>query len=1367
MIRYLVLIAQVGLIVFTPVIVFASDKVPLNYGQTAVGSLIALLTAWGVYKCILIARRKTTNAKCALSLGFSLAAFFSIYGMAITKQYFADPRMITAIAGFIALIFFTISMVLAVLGLVEYNKKFTQGKKQAVWAIVLNSMFFLIVVAGILIGVAKNSEKQKEMYASNQDTAPIVNSDLNFTLNNPGKPYVKIKPETISASAKVAFMRGKPQIYYMLLPERIGIDRKMKTESLADIAQANLKAGSQNLNIINTSEKIINGMRGLYFISDATINNRQVSYVHWVCSINGFCYQQIAFSNRKNKASLLKEAEIMFGGFKQIDPGAVCYSEGSIPLKNYESNQFGYSLNLDKTSWLKWIDVNKNFPGADIAGITGDRVAAFIISPILLKDFNPGDEYIIEAFLQSMGIDRNDEKLMLQFSSKAISFQDYVFTYSKSEDSSLFDYKIKISMGEDRAFCIAVWSNTQASKVDGYFKQIDESIKYLKIHPYSESERFDAHGKLIMADIVNRVGIVFENKKNNEKALDCYKLAIAYDPKDDIFWDNAMKVFNRVKQHQFAVQFLKEYEQQISFSNNTISWFAWHLAQSGRKNEALEKYQYLFSSGYENNEDFKYYITLLTELGELEAVDPAYNSYLKQQDNQDLRLHQAQIWFGQNEFEKALNFLKSLDQNSSDVIREQIYNLQELGRYNESLKLCDNLIRKKSYAGDGYFLKGKSEYRLKRYTDAKISFEKSLKHFPGNKTINEYLMELSGILGQGDNSIIKKIILPVPLPEKVMAQMTKPVIPDYIKGFGAYYQQYCYGYQWDPDGTVKYTMRHKIKILNSTGVNNFSTYTIDFNPLYEQLYINNFLIRNKDGDVIAKKDESSYFIVDKNDTSLKSHERTLNMPIPQLSPGCTIEIVSTKILGNYDCFPFVERILSGTYPILNSMVYVLGNAAKYSLKAENGVEIVPFNKGKMAYAYAPMIYQREPKQLPFQMFLPCVHINGIGKNWAAQGEDYLEKIQSKLNITDDIKALAKGLINKNDDNNAKIAKLYNYLQNHYKYLGIEFGSRGEMPYDASKTVNNKYGDCKDHAVLFHHLLKGVGIQNYLTLLNSTHPLQKEMPSRDQFDHMINYIPGQNARFIDTTDKNSATNLLPPTYLAGREALVLEPGNVHFLRIPDYNTQDTMINVHKFSYIVDKILHVEETIKINGHHAAFMRRLLKNKNIEEQQDWGQSLVQAYYPSGTLEKFEVKNLMKNDEVLIIDCLYAVSARLYALKNKVIVNTTGIWEPYYLLSEPANNRKTKFEIKIPFQFSSDNEIKLSEGFEVGEYPKDHLSSETEFGSFDMKFDNNKRKLKYQLQLTAVNGVFSKDKYQAYYQFMQNALTAASPHITLLESN
>lgn len=1363
--RYFNVLMGTGLL-FMPAISFAADKKMYQQGSTAAGCLILILVLWGIYKSFSIARRGTTSTQCALSLGFSLICFFLLYGLTVVKPYIASFLFVLPITVVLAGIFLIISMIVAIIGLVEYNQNYTQGKKQAVWAIVLNSVFIILILSGIIIGIAMHANKKNKMYVSEENTAPMMMPDLNFKLDMPGKPYAKIKPQTLNPYAKAALMRGNPQVFYMLIPERIGVDQTMKTEDLLEISQAALKGGTQSLEIGPVSDKLINGMKGLYFVSDARINTKKVTYVHWVCSINGFAYQQIAFSNTKNKKMLIKEAEKLFFEFEQIDPDAVCYSEGSTPLERYESGQFGYSLDLRKTSWLKWSDVSEQIPGADIGGQTGDGVAAFFVSPLSLEQNSLDHDVIIAAFLQSISVDRNNEKLVLLSKHQGISFQDYLFTYQKNQNNSLLDYRIKISVGSDRAFLTAVWTDGKISKVDQFFDQVDTSIQYLKIRHASETKRFDAGGKRVMADILNRVGIIYENRKDYDTAVKYYSLAISYDPADEIFWDNVMKIFNQQKKHKTAVQFFKTYDQEKSLNKNTLAWYAWHLAQSGYKSEALDKYKSLFISGYQNKEDFKYYIRLLAESGNLAAINPAYDGYLKQQENTEMRLHQAQIWYGQKQFDKALAVLEKTDKNSPDIIMEQIYNLQGLERHKESLPLCDRLINLKKYAGDGYYFKGKSEFHLKWYAKAKKSFETSLEYFPGNKTITGYLKELSGILGQGDNSIIKKQIVAVPLPEKVAGRMLKTVDPEHIKGDSAYYLQYCSGYQWGSDGVVKTTLRHKIHIVNSTGANNFSTYSINFNPLYEQLYVNSLLVRDKDGNIIAKGEEDSYFIIDQNNSSLKTHEQTLNIPIPQLSPGCTLEIVATKILGNYEQFPFTERVLSGRYPVINSMVYILGDVDKFNLKTENGVKTESFTGGQMAYVYLPMKYREEPHQLSYRKILPCAYINGKGDDWSKQGESYLEKIKRQLILTDDIKKLALSLTNKKDSEGEKISKLYRYLQQNYKYLGIEFGSRGEIPYDASKTVNNKFGDCKDHAVLFHHLLKSAGIKNYLALVNIDHPVRKDMPSRDQFNHIINYIPGKSGRFIDSTDKNSAVNITVPMELAGSQALILEPGSVRFVKIPDYSKQDSHINVKREFNIKGETLHINEALEMTGYYAAYMRNFLKRKNKDGHNAWGQETVQSYYPSGKLEKIDIINLRENDKPVTVHFFYSVTGRVHAVEKKLVVNTAGIWESYYLFSEPVKSRKTKFQIRLPFIFTSHNVINVPQGFSMSKYPENILPSKTDFGVFDIKFNPDKNKLDYQLKLTAEEGVFPNDKYQEYYQFKQKILQAILPNISLVEN-
>lgn len=1345
----------------TPVITSAaSGKTPdtVHYA----GPLFFLLfAAWGFFKCFSIARRQTTNTKCAVALGLSLIGYFIVTSGTLLKGFFSFHSAFLAIFAFLGIVLFVVSSVLAIIGLLEYKKGFNQGKKQAIWAMVLNGLFTVLIFGGLTMGIVKHLDKQKSKIDSKEPDSEIVNADLNFRLEMPYRPYIKLKPSAINPYAKAALMRTNPKIYYMLIAERGGVDIEMSTENLLEVAQANVRGNVQKISIGPTEPRTVSGMDGLQFKADAVVRGKNVSYQYWVCSINGFLYQQIAFGEKKHIAVLHKDADQLFTKLKQVEPEKVCYSIGSDPFGHYQSPQFGYSLDLHTKSWTKWTELTEKMPAADTGGLTGNETAAFIVSVLPFGDNDPGPDAIIDAFLQSLAIKPKDKRLIRISDKSRATHNEYVFKYSEIDDGTELDYKIKILTHSDRAYLLAVWSDKEISPVDKHYAQIEPSLIISNPDRPINIQQLDRHGKIVAANILNRVGLYFDDKDNHKKASVFFMAAVENDPTDKAFWDNLMSALNQIKDHEKAVAQVEKYKNKVTLNNSTLSWHAWHLTKTGQKAAALKVYQDLFATSYDSEEDFKYYIKILAELDKHELIDAAYDTFLKNQDNVELRIHQADIWFQENQNKKALAVLEKLDPNSSKVILEKIFNYRALGQHKEILLLCDQLIDNNQSVGNAYFHKGKAEYDLKWYAKSKNSFEKSLASYPKDQTIKDYLKELSGILGQGDNSIIKTEIEPVPLPESIAALSKAKANPQYTKDESVFYLQHFSGYQHDADGILKNTIRRKIRILNSTGANNFSTFTIDFNPLYEQLYVNSLVVRNSQDEVIAQGDADSYYLVDLNKEDEKTHDQTLNMPIPQLTPGCTFEIVATKILGNYDSFPFRKNILASRYPIAFSMAYILGDTGKIHMKGVNGVRIKATSDAKIAYIQSPFKYRREPQQASYRSMLPMVYICGIGTDWRSQGQAYLKKIQKQMVVTDDIKKLSRQLTKGIDKKDRKVEKIYRYLQDNYKYMGIEFGSRGEMPYAASRTVKNKYGDCKDHAVLFHHLLKAAGIPNYLALVNSRYAVQQDMPSREQFNHIINYIPGEVNRFFDATDKDASTDLITPTYLGGLQALVLEPDNVRFVQIPDYKIEDSSISVRRQYHIEDQTLSIKETLQLEGYHAVFMRNFLKSKNREARRKWGQATLSSYYPSAELDRFAINGIKGNNEPLTVELDYSISRNIHALKDGLVVNTGGIWEPYYLYVEPVNNRQTKFEVEFPFSFASQNTFKIPDGFAIEKLPKPRLASKTDFGTYETKCRQDGERIQLNLKLSAKDGIFPKGRYQAYYRFNQKIIESASPNL------
>src|ERR1051325_3906774 len=108
----------------------------------------------GIFKCISISRRPTTNSKCAWSLALLLMAWL-LPGIVIFALGGPGPEgsgMYLTTMGLAALASLGLmigSVILAIIGLVEISQgrgRFVQGQAQAVWALSLCAVWFVVGV---------------------------------------------------------------------------------------------------------------------------------------------------------------------------------------------------------------------------------------------------------------------------------------------------------------------------------------------------------------------------------------------------------------------------------------------------------------------------------------------------------------------------------------------------------------------------------------------------------------------------------------------------------------------------------------------------------------------------------------------------------------------------------------------------------------------------------------------------------------------------------------------------------------------------------------------------------------------------------------------------------------------------------------------------------------------------------------------------------------------------------------------------------------------------------------------------------------------------------------------------------------------
>lgn len=147
-----------------------------------------------------------------------------------------------------------------------------------------------------------------------------------------------------------------------------------------------------------------------------------------------------------------------------------------------------------------------------------------------------------------------------------------------------------------------------------------------------------------------------------------------------------------------------------------------------------------------------------------------------------------------------------------------------------------------------------------------------------------------------------------------------------------------------------------------------------------------------------------------------------------------------------------------------------------------------------------------------------------------------------------IAALASRLTQGLDEPRARAIVLSDWVRRNIRYLALYLGPGGVVPHPASSVLANRYGDCKDHAVLLQALLAASGIPSSAALLNGDNAYRlPEVPALGVLNHVIVYVP-QLQLFLDPTAKTVAGGYLPPALL-GKPVLLADSGQ--FALTPAY------------------------------------------------------------------------------------------------------------------------------------------------------------------------------------------------------------------------
>ncbi|MEW5848976.1 MAG: DUF3857 domain-containing protein [Myxococcota bacterium] len=1205
-------------------------------------------------------------------------------------------------------------------------------------------------VAWFLISAATERHSEGEVLEFNQ---------VNMRFVHPGRPYFTAPEKNDVATLQI--MRLDPAIQFMVIAEE-GEDLTVEAANLAQVALNNLKRAVQSYRTTDPEPVTLANQPGLKFTTEAKLKEGEILYVHGILVRNGFLYQLIAFGEVSEREAVLETAQEMFARFSLIDPERISSKVQARPYVAFDSSTFGYTMRPTANLFITWPEVAKEVEEAETGALARGGRAGFVVAPFAHGQPRPRMEALARAATVMMGFKVTDNDVVPSgpVTENGTPGQlEQLFTAARKTKEAKYEYRLKIVSTPEVAYFLWVWSANKSLSVD---KVAEAAFPGFRVTSSVTAVNIPDALKKPHATHFNQCGLHHYDAKQYPQACPYFRRAMAMDPQATVFLTNSQGCLYHLKDHPQA---LALYDAATETQRQEVPvrvWHAWHLNAQGEQDKALAIFKELFAAGHHDDEDFGEYISILEAQHRHQEAMEAFEGYLALRPSLPMRMRQSSYLYRQKKHDEALAMLERVQKGSAmdaQIAYARMAHLFALERYKDVIAVTDQLVERGLDSADVQMWRGRAQYQLKWHRKAKESFERAVALAPGDADAKEWLQHISAELGEGNNSAIKEALAPVPLPPELARELVPLANPPQTDR-GAYYDWRVDGVQFERGKLERITYYRRIRVLDESGVSRFSTLQFDFSPLAERIFVNSLVVTNAKGEVVSRGNVDDYYVIDQPDNPHASHDQTLVLPVPQVAPGHTLEFVVTKERrGLPEKLWFHDVPLSNTRPVGVAALFYVGDAKEVRTAAQNAPAATPTTTGLMFLMKDPPLLTEEPLAARYTQRHPMVYLGDARNDWKELGREYLTSLKEVLKEDAIITATARELTRNAKSPKEKLEILWQHVQKKITYRAVEFGVRALIPTPAGKTLENGYGDCKDHSVLLHQMLKAVSIPSSLVLVHTYADLQEGLPSLDQFNHMILLVgSGKEARFVDATDKEFGRTMLTPVGLAGRRALVLTE-QPRFLDIPAYRPADSKVRVQRnVAFTADQVLDVNEEVQLTGYIANFTRAYLRKTDPAGQKTWLQGLVGRSVPGAQLQDVAVEKLDDNGAPLVLRARYRAGRGVDRQDQSVFITLPLSWEDYHLAPSPVSDRKSDYEIPYPLDMESVTHVTSSTGVKLAAAREVQHKASGPSAECSSAVADEAGGERVELRCTVRHGVYPAASYVQHQATMEQALKAAS---------
>ena len=570
-------------------------------------------------------------------------------------------------------------------------------------------------------------------------------------------------------------------------------------------------------------------------------------------------------------------------------------------------------------------------------------------------------------------------------------------------------------------------------------------------------------------------------------------------------------------------------------------------------------------------------------------------------------------------------------------------------------------------------------------------------------------------------------------------------IPDSLRANAAAFNKYDYlHYEVLSIGKARKTVHTIVTILNKDGdrYQHFAEYTDKFQSLGE-VQINVYDSLGRAVQRIRKKDLQFHAFTEQ----LVDDSKTFYYNVAAPSYPFTVEMkYETDLKGTLHYPDFYIQVPGLSVGHAEFKITVPANLS-FRHKTENiSIKPVQENDGKQnRYSWTVKNLITLKGETGAIDFLPVIKIapdrfefggyEGSLASWKEFGAWYGKLYMARDVLPAEKVEFFKQMVYNVPEEKEKIRKIYQYLQNNFRYVSIQLGIGGLQPFPADLTDKNKYGDCKALSNYTMAALKAIGIKSYNAIIYSdTYPVKMDpdFPKR-RSNHVILCVPqGKDTIWLECTSKTSDFAYLGPS-TENRNALLLTEKGGMLVSTPKSDYRSNLL--HSYTKIA-----LEETgagnIQTNFSTRGYFNEVFDHYLNEQKADDQKEFLVNYMGFKQPDQFQIR--LSRDESRFSTNLTMEMEKIHEFGSgsKMFIKT----RPYSLYKTEipkTEKRNYDFYFKLAYETSDTTEMILPQGFLVDALPKDQ-EIKNPYSSYRSKFwyDEEKNSV-YSVSTLIINSI------------------------------